>query len=150
MTRKKDSTRKHRFLRREIRQEMTYASLLHVGTMPDDSDRLNSEVIYGASRSMLVLSCDVGIASFIEYLLVACFTIVQMTSVVRGVKGETAARTLSTSAERNIVEFLLAMKCRTFWPTNFMPGSPSSALNRLSISSCIRSNKELLIKIYIL
>src|SRR6218665_2692665 len=39
---------------------MTYASLLHVGTMPDDSDRLNNETIYGASRSIQVLSNHVG------------------------------------------------------------------------------------------
>ena len=54
--------------------------------MPDDSDKLNNEAMYGASRSMQVLRSHVGIGSFIEYLSVATRTIVQITSVVTGMK----------------------------------------------------------------
>src|SRR6218665_3844175 len=42
--------------------------------------------MYGASRSMQVLRSHVGIGSFIEYLSVATRTIVQITSVVTGMK----------------------------------------------------------------
>src|SRR6218665_279964 len=54
--------------------------------MPDDSDKLTNEAMYGASRSMQVLRSHVGIGSFIEYLSVATRTIVQITSVVTGMK----------------------------------------------------------------
>ena len=56
--------------------------------MPDDSDMLNSEAMYGASRSMQVLSSQVGIGSFIEYLSVVSRTIVQTTSAVTGTKAD--------------------------------------------------------------
>src|SRR6218665_2749595 len=56
--------------------------------MPDDSDMLNSKAMYGASRSMQVLSSHIGIGSFIEYLSVASCTIVQTTSVVTGTKAD--------------------------------------------------------------
>src|SRR6218665_2855395 len=56
--------------------------------MPDDIDTLNSKAMYGASRSMQVLSSHVGIESFIEYLSVASRTIVQTTSVVTGTKAD--------------------------------------------------------------
>src|SRR6218665_3530052 len=56
--------------------------------MPDDSDMLNSKAMYGASRSMQVLSSHVGIGSFIEYLSVASRTIVQTMSVVTGTKAD--------------------------------------------------------------
>src|SRR6218665_1082409 len=54
--------------------------------MPDDSDKLNNEAMYGASRSMQVLRSHVGIGSFIEYLSVGTRTIVQITSVVAQVE----------------------------------------------------------------
>ena len=52
--------------------------------MPGDSDKLNNEAMYGASRSMQVLRSHVGIGSFIEYLSAAFLTNVQTTSVVTG------------------------------------------------------------------
>src|SRR6218665_3157630 len=54
--------------------------------MPDDSDKLNNEAMYGASRSMQVLRSHVGIGSFIEYLSVATRNIVQITSVATVMK----------------------------------------------------------------
>ena len=59
-----------------------------VGTMPDDSDKLNNEAIYGASRSMQILRSHVGIGSFIEYLSATFLTNVQTTSVVTGTKAD--------------------------------------------------------------
>src|SRR6218665_114382 len=56
--------------------------------MPDDSDKLNNEAMYGASRSMQVLRSHLGIGSFIEYLSAAFLTNVQTTSVVTGTKAD--------------------------------------------------------------
>ena len=65
---------------------MTYASLYHVGKAPQDSDELKTDVIYGASRSMVDLSSQVGIGSFMEYLSTASLTIRHTTSDVTGEK----------------------------------------------------------------
>src|SRR6218665_2716482 len=54
--------------------------------MPNDSDKLNNEAMYGTSRSMQVLRSHVGIVSFIEYLSAATRKIAQTTSAVIGLK----------------------------------------------------------------
>src|SRR6218665_2257370 len=79
--------------------------------MPDDSDMLNSEAMYGASRSMQVLSSHVGIGSFIEYLSVASRTIVQTTSVVIGTKADSRSdveMSLNTGGAPSVADLISA------------------------------------------
>src|SRR6218665_637679 len=73
--------------------------------MPDDSDKLNNEAMYGASRSMQVLRSHVGIGSFIEYLSVATRTIVQITSMVTGYESRqpVGRRTVSEHRRRRTI-----------------------------------------------
>src|SRR6218665_976543 len=98
--------------------------------MPDDSDMLNSEAMYGASRSMQVLSSHVGIGSFIEYLSVASRTIVQTTSVVTGTKADSRSdveMSLNTGGVAPSVADLISATFLSKWSAKASAESPGSA-----------------------